>query len=136
MFRKSHGGRVQHPSEVVTLGQQVVVYVIQVDPKRARVALSLKRLHPNPWESAETRYHPGQITEAVVTSLVPFGAFARLEEGLDGLIHVSEFASSADPDEMIPLQEGQRLQVRILHVDASKQRLGLSLKLDSEEVAG
>ncbi len=129
-------GRVQHPSEVVTLGQQVVVYVIQVDPKRARVALSLKRLHPNPWESAETRYHSGQITEAVITSIVPFGAFARLEEGLDGLIHVSEIASSADPDEMISLQEGQRLQVRILHVDASKQRLGLSLKLNSEEVAG
>jgi len=125
-------GRVQHPSEVIALGEQVVVYVIQVDPKRARVALSLKRLHPNPWETAQDRYFPGQIADAVITSIVPFGAFARLEEGLDGLIHVSEI-NSGDGDHGIPnLEEGQSVKVRILHVDASKQRLGLSLKLNEE----
>jgi len=126
-------GRVQHPSEVVTLGQKVDVYVIQIDPKRARVALSLKRLHPNPWETAESRYFPGQVTEAVITSIVPFGAFARLEEGLDGLIHVSEI-TSIDGEHRLSdcLQEGQRVTVRILHVDAAKQRLGLSLKATSE----
>ena len=128
-------GRVQHPSEVVTLGQQVIVYVIQVDPKRARVALSLKRLHPNPWETAGERYFPGQIADAVITSIVPFGAFARLEEGLDGLIHISEFSSEDDPDDPLSLQEGQSVKVRILHVDATKQRLGLSLKLNVEEFA-
>jgi small subunit ribosomal protein S1 len=126
-------GRVQHPSEVVTLGQKVDVYVIQIDPKRARVALSLKRLHPNPWETAESRYFPGQVTEAVITSIVPFGAFARLEEGLDGLIHVSEI-TSLDSEQRLAdcLQEGQHVTVRILHVDAAKQRLGLSLKTASE----
>jgi len=128
-------GRVQHPSEVVSLGQEVVVYVIQVDPKRARVALSLKRMHANPWETAEDRYHPGQITEAVITSIVPFGAFARLEEGLDGLIHVSEIASD-HPVALADLVEGQCVKVRILHVDAAKQRLGLSLKLTDEKVMG
>jgi len=125
-------GRVQHPSEVVSLGQKVDVYVIQVDPKRARVALSLKRLRPNPWETAETRYAPGQVTEATITSIVPFGAFARLEEGLDGLIHVSEFSTSSEQDRLPSLEEGQMVTVRILHVDCTKQRLGLSLKLMDE----
>jgi len=128
-------GRVQHPAEVITLGQKVDVFVIQVDPKRARVALSLKRLHPNPWETAENRYFPGQVTEAVITSIVPFGAFARLEEGLDGLIHVSEIhASESEQRQVDCLQAGQRVTVRILHVDAGKQRLGLSLKLEGEAV--
>ena len=122
-------GRVHHPADVVALGEQVQVYVIQVDPERARIALSLKRLHPNPWETAEQRYGPGQVAEAVVTSIVPFGAFARLEEGLDGLIHVSELGQISG----LPgggLQEGQHVRVRILHVDASRQRLGLSLQID------
>lgn len=128
-------GRVHHPAEVVSLGQQVKVYVIQVDQERARVALSLKRLYPNPWETAERRYIPGQITEAVVTSVVQFGAFARLEEGLDGLIHISELGvgnESANPETL--LQEGQHIQVRILHVDAARQRLGLSMNLTPEGI--
>jgi small subunit ribosomal protein S1 len=128
-------GRVHHPADVVSLGDQVRVYVIQIDQERARVALSLKRLHPNPWETAQARYHPGQITKAVVTSIVPFGAFARLEEGLDGLIHVSEMSDdgqeSQDPKKV--LTEGQEVLVRVLHVDANRQRLGLSLCLDEYE---
>ena len=126
-------GRVHHPNDVLKLGQQVEVFVIQVDQERARVALSLKRMYPNPWETAEERYIPGQIAEATVTSIVPFGAFARLEEGLDGLIHVSEFSSGGDPVDMTSvLHEGQKVDVRILHVDASRQRLGLSLKLTGD----
>jgi small subunit ribosomal protein S1 len=124
-------GRVRHPSDVVELGQELEVYVIQVNQERARVALSLKRLFPNPWETAQERYFPGQLTEAVVTSIVSFGAFARLEEGLDGLIHISELCPDEqvkDPSEF--LHEGQRVRVRVLHVDGSKQRLGLSMRLD------
>ncbi len=127
-------GRVHHPGDVVSLGEEVEVYVIQVDKERARIALSLKRLRRNPWETAEQRYHAGEVTEAVVTSVVPFGAFARLEEGLDGLIHVSEIIQdeeSPHPAEM--LTEGQRVRVRVLHVDAARQRLGLSLKLEEPE---
>lgn len=121
-------GRVQHPADIVDLGQKIEVYVIQVDKDRCHVALSLKRLQPNPWESAQERYYPGQITEAVVTSIVPFGAFARLEEGLDGLIHVSEIESPEGVSNPVDiLQEGQPVRVRILHVDSLKQRLGLSL---------
>ena len=122
-------GRVHHPGDVLQLGQRVDVFIIHVEQDRARVALSLKRLHPNPWETVERRYKPGQVVEAMVTSIVPFGAFARLEEGLDGLIHISEFSSLTGPD---MLQEGQAVMVRILHVDASRQRLGLSLKLEPE----
>jgi small subunit ribosomal protein S1 len=124
-------GRVRHPSDVVELGKQVQVYVISVNQERARVALSIKRLYPNPWETADKRYTPGQVIEATVTSIVQFGAFARLEEGLDGLIHVSEMCPDGEtvaPEDV--LHEGQCVRVRILHVDGSKQRLGLSLKLE------
>lgn len=124
-------GRVHHPNNVVKINQKVKVHVIGIDRDRARVALSLKRLCSNPWETAETRYCPGQIAKATITSIVPFGAFARLEEGLDGLIHISEFDSPSNGDDefLTQLEEGQIVQVRILHVDASHQRLGLSLKL-------
>ena len=132
-------GRVRHPRDVVELGETVQVYVIHVDRDKARVALSLKRLCANPWETAEQRYQPGQMMEAVVTSIVPFGAFARLEEGLDGLIHISEIC----PEENLPnptdvLHEGQLVHVRVLHVDGAKQRLGLSFRrednLDSIQI--
>ena len=93
-------GRVRHPSEVAKVGETVQAYVIQVDQDRSRIALSLKRLIPNPWETAEERYYPGQVVSAVITSIVPFGAFARIEEGLDGLIHSSEFAGEDAPDEI------------------------------------
>lgn len=125
-------GRVRHPAEVVKVGEDVLVYVISIDQDRQRVALSLKRLDSNPWETADERYHPGQEFDAVITSVMPFGAFARLEEGLDGLIHVSEMSIEDDmikPSDIVA--EGQQVQVRVLHVDADKQRLGLSLISDA-----
>jgi small subunit ribosomal protein S1 len=126
-------GRVRHPSDVVQVGEKVSVYVISVDPNRSRIALSLKRLCQNPWETAEERYYAGQITEAVITSVVPFGAFARLEEGLDGLIHITEFGALKEEEAQThKLVEGQRVQVRILHINAAKQRMGLSLHLTEE----
>ncbi len=124
-------GRVRHPCDAAQLGQEVTAYVIQVDRERGRIALSLKRLCNNPWEFAEDRYQPGQIVDAVVTSVVPYGAFARLEEGLDGLIHVTEMGHTGEqisPSDM--LSEGQAVRVRVLHIDAGRQRLGLSLNLD------
>jgi small subunit ribosomal protein S1 len=123
-------GRVRHPSEVTKVGENVQAYVIQVDQDRSRIALSLKRLIPNPWEKAEERYHPGQVVNAVITCIVPFGAFARLEEGLDGLIHSSEISEdNTSADAMEGLFEGQVVQVRIINVNATRQRLGLSLNL-------
>jgi small subunit ribosomal protein S1 len=124
-------GRVRHPADMVRVGDRIQVYIISVDRERLRVALSLKRLIANPWETAEERYFPGQVVEAEVTTVMPFGAFARLEDGLDGLIHISEMASpegNVRPEESI--HEGLRVMVRILQVEASRQRLGLSLILE------
>lgn len=124
-------GRVRHPADMVKVGEQVGAYVIQVDRDKARIALSLKRLNPNPWETAESRYRPGDVVEAKVTSVVPFGAFARLEDGLDGLIHSTEFGVD-EAGSRLPLEfeEGQTILVRVINVDAARQRLGLSLKID------
>lgn len=121
-------GRVSHPKDVIQHGDRVNVYVINIDPERSRIALSIKRLYPNPWESAQSRYYPGQVTTATITSVVPFGAFARLEEGLDGLIHISEIHQVEEGLDLTDFfQEGQQVQVRVLHVDPTNQRLGLSL---------
>lgn len=125
-------GRVRHPGDMVEVGDKLYALVLQVDKERSRIALSLKRLNDNPWDTADERYKPGQIVDAVVTSIVPFGAFARVEEGLDGLIHISELTNSIQSGGIIKrLAEGQTLQVRVLTVDASRQRLGLSLKLNN-----
>jgi small subunit ribosomal protein S1 len=125
-------GRVRHPADLVQIGEKISAYVIQVDKERARIALSLKRMCCNPWETAEQRYHQGQIVDAVITSVVPYGAFARLEEGLDGLIHISEMGLDSVIELEERLHEGQMIQARILHIDSHRQRLGLSL--DIEEI--
>jgi small subunit ribosomal protein S1 len=125
-------GRVSHPSQVLRVGQRVEVLVQEVAPDRCRVALSLKRLYPNPWETAEARYPIHQIVPAVITTLVPFGAFARLEEGLEGLIHTSEIPVPPNAALKDVLTSGQAVQVRILQVDIARQRLSLSLKVNAE----
>ncbi|NOY98485.1 MAG: 30S ribosomal protein S1 [Chloroflexi bacterium] len=123
-------GRVGHPIQVVQLRQRMEVQVLEVSPERCRVALSLKRLFDNPWEKAEMTYNVNQIVPAKVTSIVPYGAFARLDDGLEGLIHASEMPLEPGVSVNDLLNEGQPVQVRILHVDASAQRLGLSLNLN------
>lgn len=123
-------GRVSHPSQVCQVGQHVEVQVMEVVPERCRIALSLKRLSPNPWELAQVRYPVNTIVPAVVTALVPFGAFARLEEGLEGLIHASEIPLPPNKTIKDILLPGQCVQVRVLQVEASRQRLGLSMKIN------
>ncbi|MDQ4078653.1 MAG: S1 RNA-binding domain-containing protein [Chloroflexota bacterium] len=122
--------RVNHPRDVLQVGQRIKVFVIDVDHKRRRIALSLKRLQPNPWATVAERYRPGMVVEAVVTNVVEFGAFARIEDGVEGLIHVSELVTDDDPYDHPHdvVQEGDRLQVRILSVDPDNQRMGLSLR--------
>lgn len=123
-------GRVTHPSQIVQLGQQIKALVLDVSPERCRVALSLKRMLPNPWEKADQHFAVGQVLPAYITSIVSYGAFARLEAGVEGLIHVSEINLNDGETVRDVLAEGQEIQVRILHVDAAHQRMGLSLKLD------
>src|SRR5215211_423141 len=124
-------GRVSHPNQIVSLGKEIDVQVLDISAERCRVALSLKRLTSNPWENASTDFAVGTIHQAVITSVMSYGAFARIEAGVEGLIHGSEMvlAPSQSPREI--LSEGQSLQVRILHLDAAHQRMGLSLMLQN-----
>jgi small subunit ribosomal protein S1 len=123
-------GRVAHPNQICEIGQHVKVQVLEVAPERCRIALSLKRLTTNPWETALETYPINTIVPAVVSTLVPYGAFARLEDGLEGLIHASEIP--LPPNKLIKdsIAPGQRIRVRVLQVDPARQRLGLSMKLD------
>ena len=122
-------GRVSHPNQICKVGQHVEVQVMEVAPERCRIALSLKRLLPNPWKKAQESYPVNVVVPAIVTALVPYGAFARLEEGLEGLIHASEIPLPPNHAIKDVLAPGQSVQVRILQVDVSRQRLGLSMKL-------
>jgi small subunit ribosomal protein S1 len=123
-------GRVVHPDQVCRVGQFVDVKVMEVAPERCRIALSLKRLLPNPWEYAQERYPINSIVPAIVTAIAPFGAFARLEEGLEGLIHASEIELPGNKSIKETLTPGQLVNVRILQVEPSRQRLGLSMKMN------
>ena len=121
-------GRVGHPSDVVDCGQEIEVQIISVDRDQDRVALSLKELLPDPWEKVDEQYSIEQIVEGVVTNVVKFGAFIGIEEGLEGLIHVSELGDGSFLHPRNVLHEGEQVRVRIIHIDASGRRLGLSLR--------
>jgi small subunit ribosomal protein S1 len=121
-------GRVGHPRDVLSSGQQIDVYIMAVEPDEERIALSLKRLQPDPWESVEKRYEIGQLVEGNITNVVDFGAFACIEEGLEGLIHVSELAEGQFLHPRNVIDEGDRVVARILNIDGNARRLGLSLR--------
>jgi small subunit ribosomal protein S1 len=121
-------GRVAHPNQILHVGQRIEVMVLEIAAERCRIALSLKRLLPNPWETAEARYPVNSVVPAIVTVLVPFGAFARLEEGLEGLIHSSEIPVPSNVTLQTFLTPGQPVQVRVIQVDSARQRLGLSMR--------
>jgi small subunit ribosomal protein S1 len=123
-------GRVVHPNQTAQLGQSIEVEVLDLAPERCRVALSLKRLRPNPWDSAHTDFPEGCVLPATITSVVSFGAFARLEAGVEGLIHASEMPLAEGQAVKEIVSEGQNVQVRILHVDPAHQRMGLSMKIE------
>jgi small subunit ribosomal protein S1 len=127
--------RVSHPSEVLKVGDEVEVYVLNVDRDRKRIGLSLKRLEPDPWSLITESYRTGQLVEGTVTKLVKFGAFARIfDDDVEGLIHLSELSDDriAHPREVV--QEGDIRTLRIIRIDPDQRRIGLSLKrVDSSE---
>lgn len=120
-------GRVHNGNEVVHIGEVIQVVVLSVNTNNARIALSLKRLDPNPWEFLGEKYHPGDVVQAVVTTLTRFGAFARLSEGVEGLIHISTLKLAPGMELRDLLIPGQNIHVKILHLDIEKRRLGLGL---------
>jgi small subunit ribosomal protein S1 len=121
-------GRVEHPGEVLRKGQHINAYVMSVDKEAGRIALSLKRLLPDPWVTVEERYRIGQQVVGEVTSVVDFGAFASLEEGLEGLIHISELAEGHFLHPRNVVREGEQVKVQILNIDSDARRIGLSLR--------
>jgi len=124
-------GRVSHPNDIVKLGQEIDVKVLDLSAERCRVALSLKRMTQNPWERASTDFAEGRVLPVQITSVLSYGAFARLEAGVEGLIHVTEMPLEAGQTPRDILMEGQQVQVRVLHVDPAHQRIGLSLQTNS-----
>ena len=120
--------RVGHPRDVLSFNQTVQVSVLSVDPDQGRVALSLKRLRPDPWANVEQRYHVGQVLEGQVTNVVNFGAFVGIEEGLEGLIHVSELADGHFLHPRNVVREGDRVRACVVSIDGPGRRLGLSLR--------
>ena len=123
-------GRVDHPSKILVLGQNINVLILEIQPDRCRVALSLKRLAPNPWIGVEDNYHENQIVPVEITSLTSYGAFARVDDCIEGLIHFSEIPLLDNKNIKDVLKPGDKIMVKVLKVDISRQRLGLSLNFE------
>ncbi|MGC3904053.1 30S ribosomal protein S1 [Corynebacterium variabile] len=124
---------IDHPSEVVAVGDEVTVEVLDVDLDRERVSLSLKATQEDPWRVFARTHAIGQIVPGKVTKLVPFGAFVRVEEGIEGLVHISELAERHIdvPDQIVTV--GQDLMVKVIDIDLERRRISLSLKQADED---
>ncbi len=119
---------VNSPEEVVSVGQEVDVYVLRVDAENMKIALSLRRLQPEPWETIQDRHNIGDVVDATVTKLTNFGAFARVEDSIEGLIHISELSARMINHPREVVREGDDVRVKILRIEPERRRLGLSLK--------
>jgi small subunit ribosomal protein S1 len=124
--------RVQHPSEVLEVGQEVKVKVISVDKDKKRIGLSIRALQGDPWNEKVARFKVGQLVEGTVTRLTKFGAFARLDGDVEGLIHISELSENRINHPKESVKEGDVLTLRVIRIDEDQRRIGLSLrKVDS-----
>jgi small subunit ribosomal protein S1 len=129
---------VKSPDEIVTVGTEIDVFVLRVDRENLKIALSLRRLQPEPWDEIETKFSVGQTVTGTVTKLANFGAFARIDRGIEGLIHISELAHQVIKHPRDVVNEGDELELKIIRIEPERRRLGLSLKQTtdpSEEVA-
>ncbi len=120
--------KVNNPETAHQIGDEVEAEVIDINHERGRISLSIRRLQPDPWQESVAKYKIGDVIDGTVTKLVNFGAFVRVEEGLEGLIHISELSNQrvAHPGDVV--QEGQQVKLRIISLDSERHRLGLSLK--------
>ena len=127
---------IEHPKEVLEVGQEIKVKVINVDRDKKRIGLSVRALQEDPWRSRVQKYSVGQLVEGVITRLTKFGAFARLEGDIEGLIHISEIAEHRIEHPKEVLKEGEVKSLRVIRIDADQHRIGLSLrKVDSAAYA-
>lgn len=128
--------RINQPSDVLKEGDEIEVYVLGVDPEKKKISLSLKQLIPNPWSLAAEKYPVGAVVSATIMRLAPFGAFAQLEPGVEGLIHISQLDKGRVEKTEDVVAPGQVVDVKVLSVDTENKRLSLSIKellLDNEK---
>jgi 4-hydroxy-3-methylbut-2-enyl diphosphate reductase len=125
--------RVQDPAERLRVGEELQVQIIKLDREANRISLSLKALHPHPWSGVSERFPEGSIVSGKVVRLTPFGAFIRLAEGIDGLVHVSQLADRRinRPEEAVAV--GQEIKAKVLKVDEENKRISLSMRALHEE---
>lgn len=127
--------RINDPSEVVSVGDNVDVYVIDFDKERGRISLGLKQKSQDPWNEVESKYKVGQTVEGTIVRLMDFGAFTEIEPGLEGLVHISEISDDriAKPSDV--LKEGDKVQVKISEINAADHRMSLSMRDASSEAS-
>ncbi len=125
--------RINHPSEAVSVGDEINVKILKVDQESEKISLGLKQVLPNPWSSVDETYKPGSIITAKVVRLAPFGAFVQLEPGVEGLVHISHLADHhvEKPEEVV--SEGEQIQVKVLSVDKEQKRIRLSIREVNKE---
>ncbi len=124
--------RVDHPRDILHIGEEIKVYVLNLDRQTNRIALSRKRLLSDPWDDAQYRYHEGQLVEGYVTNVVDFGAFVALEDGLEGLLHLSEMGDGALKEPHSYVKKGDNLSLRISHMEPEKRRVGFTQRWGTE----
>lgn len=124
--------RVDHPRDVLRVGEEIDVYVLSLDRDANRIALSRKRLLEDPWEVASERYHEGQLVEGTVTNVVDFGAFVALDDGLEGLLHLSEMGDGSLKEPHSYVKKSDRLSLRISHLEPEKRRVGFTQRWGTE----
>ena len=128
--------RIQHPREILEVGQEVKVKVINIDREKKRIGLSMRALQDDPWKDRVEKFSVGQLVEGVITRLTKFGAFARLEGDIEGLIHISELSENRVEHPKEVLKEGEVKTLRVIRIDPEQHRIGLSLrKVDSAAFA-
>ncbi len=129
--------RFQHPKELLEVGQEVKVKVINVDREKKRIGLSMRALQDDPWKNRVEKFSVGQLVEGQITRLTKFGAFARLEGDIEGLIHISELSENRVEHPKEVLKEGETKTLRVIRIDGDQHRIGLSLrKVDSAALCG
>jgi small subunit ribosomal protein S1 len=121
-------GQVQHPGNIVKVGDEVDVVILGVDKEKKKISLSLRRNQPEPWATVPEKYPTGSLVTATITKLATFGAFARLENGVEGLIHISELTDAHIAHPRNVVKEGDTVTVMILRIDPERRRIGLSLR--------
>jgi len=120
--------KINHPSEMLQKGEEVEAVVLEVDPVSKRISLGLKQASEDPWNSISSRYRVGEVVKGVVTKVATFGAFVGLEEGVDGLVHISQISDGHVEKVKDALDVGSEVEARIVKIDAGARRIGLSIK--------